>query len=613
MRAHREDAGTAVIRLLPSSGVQWPRIKEAREEEARTIVRFIQTVVETDELEVTVRESDGVTPRRPRYRDICLLVRNRTGLELYSAALEGQGVPYHLDSGRGFFLQQETREAAALLTALDDPSDEVAVVATLKSAPFSASDVELLEFAQAGGRFRIDAAALPASYNGPLREHYAVLLQLLQQKAKMPLPVFVDHVFRETHLLEIQLARRSSQRAANLHLIVQRAADFAANEVDSLRPFVRWLSTQTRTDLAEAEWPVTEADEDVVRILTIHQAKGLEFPIVVLAKLASAQTPDRTIAVVNRERGTIDFQIGRRDARFQTPHFAEEQVRQRRYETAEERRLLYVAATRARDFLVLPAFFTNRAKGYHNDLEETLPGWMTLDYDVQAPGMDNVRMEELVPVPSTMPPTPRPDVAGTRARWQAAREQALKVGAATRAFITPSRIGEDRLKEPRETAPRRWDETGSGGGRHLGTLIHEALRTAALADLPLSIERGRSLCLERGQSELADEVERHLRATLESPLFARVRAADQVERELPLVLVDAERVIEGYVDLAFRDEEGWVIVDYKSTRSPSPEAMTAYEGQIRAYVEAFQGTGVPVRSAFLLFTATGESRKVSLP
>ncbi|MCY3887336.1 MAG: UvrD-helicase domain-containing protein [Chloroflexi bacterium] len=612
LRAHRQEAGTAVIRLLPSSGVQWQRIKEAREEEARTIVRFIQTVVETDELEVTVRESDGVTPRRPRYRDICLLVRNRTELELYSAALEGQGVPYHLDSGRGFFLQQETREAAALLTALDDPSDEVAVVATLKSAPFSASDVELLEFVQAGGRFRIDAAALPASYNGPLREPYAVLLQLLQRKAKMPLPVFVDHAFRETHLLEIQLARRSSQRAANLHLIVQRAADFAANEVDSLRPFVRWLSTQTRTDLAEAEWPVTEADEDVVRILTIHQAKGLEFPIVVLAKLASAQTPDRTIAVVNRERGTIDFQIGRRDARFQTPHFAEEQARQRRYEAAEERRLLYVAATRARDFLVLPAFFTDRAKGYHDDLEEALPGWMTLDYDVQAPGMDNVHMEELVPMPGTMPPTPRPDVAGTRARWQAAREQALQAGAATHEFITPSRIGEDRLKEPRETAPRRWDETGSGEGRHLGTLIHEALRTAALADLPLSIERGKSLCQERGQSDLADEVERHLRATLGSSLFARVRAADQVERELPLVLVDAERVIEGYVDLAFRDEEGWVIVDYKSTRSPSPEAITAYEGQIRAYVEAFQGTGVPVRSAFLLFTATGESRKVSL-
>ena len=613
LRAHREDAGIAVIRLLPNSGVQWRRIKEAREDEAQTIVRFIQTIVETDELEVMVRESGGITPRRPRYRDLCLLVRNRTELELYSQALEVHGVPYHLDSGRGFFLQQETREAAALLTALDDPSDEVAVVATLKSAPFSASDLELLEFAQAGGRFRITALdKLPADYSGPLREHYALLLQLLQQKAKMPLPVFVDHVFRETHLLEIQLARRSSQRAANLHLIVQRAADFAASEVDSLRPFVRWLSTQTRTDLAEAEWPVTEADEDVVRILTIHQAKGLEFPIVVLAKLASAQTPDRTVAVVNRERETIDFQIGRRDARFQTPRFAEEQARQRRYEAAEERRLLYVAATRARDFLVLPAFFTNRAKGYHADLDEALPGWMTLDYDVQAPGMTNVRMGQLVPVPRTMPPTPRPDVTGTRIRWQAAHEEALLAGAAPQEFVTPSRIGEDHWKEPRETEPRRWDEAGSGRGRDLGTLIHDALRTAALADLPLSIEQSRSLCMEQGQNDLADEVEQHLRATLGSDLFARVRAADQVERELPLVLVDSDRVIEGSADLAFRDEEGWTIVDYKSTRSPSPEAIEAYERQIRTYVEAFQGTGVPVCSAFLLFTATGESREVPL-
>ena len=118
--------------------------------------------------------------------------------------------------------------------------------------------------------------------------------------------------------------------------------------------------------------------------------------------------------------------------------------------------------------------------------------------------------------------------------------------------------------------------------------------------------------MEQGQNDLADEVEQHLRATLGSDLFARVRAADQVERELPLVLVDSDRVIEGSADLAFRDEEGWTIVDYKSTRSPSPEAIEAYERQIRTYVEAFQGTGVPVCSAFLLFTATGESREVPL-
>ena len=566
-------------------------------------------------------------------------MRNRTELELYAEALEANGVPYHLDSGRGFFLQQETRDAAALLTALDDPSDEVAVVATLKSAPFSASDLELLEFAQAGGRFRIDPASVPTQYEGPLRDQYTLLLRLLQEKARMSLPTFVDHVFRETHLLEIQLARRSAQRAANLHLIVQRATDFAANDVDSLRPFVRWLSTQTRADLAEAEWPVTEVDENVVRILTIHQAKGLEFPIVVLAKMASAQAPDRSIAVVNRESGTIDFQVGQREARFQTPGFAEAQARQQRYEAAEERRLLYVAATRARDYLVLPTFFTDRATGYHAELEEALPGWMTLDYDVQAPGMANVRVEQLVQTSRPVRPAPQPDLTSTLDRWRTAHEQALAAGASTQRFVTPSRIGHDAPKEPRETEPRQrsadeidrtvaaddsgslgssdpgdsiFDDAGSGRGRDLGTLIHDALRAAELNDLQVSIRRARNLCAERGRDELADEVVQHLRATLESELFDRVRAADRVERELPLVLADPDHVIEGYVDLAFRDEESWTLVDYKSTRRPSPETLEAYDGQVRAYVEAFQATGAQVGGAFLLFTAHGESRGVPL-
>ena len=534
LRSHRQDTGAAVIRLLPNGGVQWRRIKEAREEEARTIVRFIQTVVETDELAVTVPESDGITPRRPRYRDICLLVRNRTELDLYSAALEGHGIPYHLDSGRGFFLQQETREAAALLTALDDPSDEVAVVATLKSAPFSAFGLGTLGACAGRRPFPARRCRTAHQLRGPVTRALCL--------AAAAAPAESEDV--TSHLRRSCLPRDAPPGNSARAPAAASARRTCTSSCKRLRISPRTRSIHCAPLSAgwahrlERTWRKRSGrSPKPTRTLCGSsrsiKPRGLEFPIVVLAKLASAQTPDRTIAVVNRERETIDFQIGRRDARFQTPHFGEEQARQQRYEAAEERRLLYVAATRARDFLVLPTFFTDRATGYHEDLEEALPGWMTLDYDVQTPGMDNVRMEQLVPMPSTMQPTSRPDVASTRTRWQAAREKALERGKATHEFITPSRIGEDHLKEPRETAPRRWDETGTGEARSLGTLIHEALRTAALADLPLSLERGRSLCVERGQSDLTDEVEQHLRATLESALFTQVRAADQVERELP--------------------------------------------------------------------------------
>ena len=644
LTAHREDEGFAVVHLLPNTGVSWRKVGEAREDEARAIVRFIETIVNTDELPLLLPDRSAESGRRaPRYRDVCLLVRNRTELEIYTNQLEQAGIPYHLDSGRGFFLQQEIRDAAAILTALDDPSDEVAVVGALKSAPFAASDLELLEFAHASAgrtrRFHL-TEEMVGDYQGPLRPAVDLLLRLKERKARLPLPAFVDHVLRETHLLDIQLALKKPQRAANLHLVVQRAADFAANEVDSLRPFVRWLSTQSRPDLAEAEWPVTEVEDDVVRILTIHQAKGLEFPIVILAKMAGGEAPDRSIAVVNRQAGTIDFQVGKQGQRFQSPGFAQAQARQVQYDKAEERRLLYVAATRARDYLVLPAFFTERALGYHADLEEALPGWINPDYEVTAPGAVTYRVEHLVQARRAPPSASPPPVAKLLDQWQTAHAAAQERGAVRRRFAAPSQIGHDAPKEARETEPRDraaeevdrhlvteggarpggmgegeslFFSTAAGDGRVRGTLLHDALRLADFSDPEAAAWRARHLCQERARPDLGNEIERDLRTTLASALFQRVRAAEQVERELPLVLVEADQTVEGYVDLAFREPEGWVLVDYKSDRDPSAATLAGYEEQVRAYVRCFRGAGATVADAYLLLTATGEGRPVPLP
>ena len=644
---HRQDGGPSVITLRPNTGAGWRSVADARKEEAAALARLIASMVESDDGAVMVRDTSAPGKRRkPRYRDTCLLVRNRTAIELYTEALDRAGIPYHLDSGRGFFQQQEIRDAAAILTALDDPSDEVAVVAALKSAPFAASDVELLQLANAqreqGGRprFQLGAGILPDAYAGPLRGPIEQLQRLATQKAALPLPAYVDHVLRDTHLLEIQLARGSTARAANLQIIVQRAADFAANEVDSLRPFVRWLSTQSRTDLAEAESPVTEVEDDVVRLLTIHQAKGLEFPIVILAKMAAAENRERQIAVVNRDENRIDFQVGPRDQRFATPGYAAAQARQEVYERAEERRLLYVAATRARDWLVLPVFFTERTLGYHAELAEALPGWLDQSVDVTAPGTLTIRVEELAaaPVQATLPLTP--DVDSLWQEWAQRHGSALARGARAPAFVVPSQVGHDRPKEPRETEPpTRSDETedrdavaedgramsatagadnvywsGATGldARRRGIALHDALFLADFADPEASEWRARRLLDERALSSEAEVVVGDLRRTLQSDLLARARGAARVERELPLVSVTPDRVSEGYVDLAFREDAGWVLVDYKSDRDPSPETTAGYERQVRAYASMLAETGEPVAEGYLLFTRSGREHAIPL-
>jgi ATP-dependent helicase/nuclease subunit A len=656
LQPFRQDDGPAVLALQPNTGVSWRRIDEARADEAKAVTRFIQTIVETDDLPVEVQDGQQVDSARPaRYRDICILVRNRTKLDLYTNELSAAGIPFHLDSGRGFFLQQEIRDAGVILRALDDPSDEVAVVAALKSAPFSASDLELFEYVKEDGKFQLRASAIPADYDGALREPLEQLRALSDQKALISLPAFVDHVLRATHLTELQLGRTDGvQRAANLQIIVQRAADFANNDVDSLRPFVRWLSQQTRSDLAEAESPVTEIEEDVVRILTIHQAKGLEFPIVIMAKMASADAPDRSIAVVDREANHIDFQIGVRERRFQTPGYAAALQRQNVYEESEERRLFYVAATRARDWLVLPIFHTDRAIGYHRLLEEALPGWRDLPDEPIAPGSMHLRAEHLAHLPPRKRKGDRPDVASLVKRWQETHDASIEAGRSTVTVVAPSSLGHDEPKLPRETEPpdRSTDDVdrsasaddgaplGSvdpadsllplirfspdgAAARDRGTAVHDALFLADFHDWPRTEQRARTVFAEKGMTDEADALLQDVRRAFDSALMDRVRAATQVERELPLVSVAPDRIMEGYVDLAFRpatigpeqggpEQGGWVLVDYKTDRQPSAETLQGYEEQVRAYVQMFRQTQEPVSEAFLLLTHSGEAYSVPL-
>ena len=148
--------------------------------------------------------------------------------------------------------------------------------------------------------------------------------------------------------------------------------------------------------------------------------------------------------------------------------------------------------------------------------------------------------------------------------------------------------------------------------RTRGTALHDALAFADLHDWAVTRHRAVRLLTERGLRSLSDDLLRDLETAFRSELLERARVSEQVERELPLVVLEADRNAEGYVDLAFRETAGWVLVDYKSDRDPSQETLDGYAAQMREYVRMFRATGETVTETYLLLTRTGASVPVVL-
>jgi len=304
---------------------------------------------------------DGAAARPLRLSDVCVLIPARTVLGPLIGAFDAAGVPYRVESSSLVYATRAEGDLLAVLRAVDDPSDHLAVVTALRSAAFGFGDDDLYHYRQLCG-----AAYRPWDYLSPQPEHpVAKALEWMQELHSERLwrspGEIVDRVVRERRLLELAFAEdRHRDTWRRLRRAADQARAFSDSTGGTLRAYLGWVDMQRGEGARVVEALVPETDDDAVRIMTVHAAKGLEFPFVVVAGFSGTTPPSRgrrSSELAFPHSGGAFGKLGGRVRSFGSDGVADSEAL---HEFHEDIRTLYVACTRAEDYLAVSLYRTGR-------------------------------------------------------------------------------------------------------------------------------------------------------------------------------------------------------------------------------------------------------------
>jgi ATP-dependent helicase/nuclease subunit A len=593
--------------------------REFIESESKSIAGLIQEIHGSESWKIEDRgDKAGAGWRVPQYGDIAVLLPVLTRADVLEDAFREMGIPYVLEGGKFYYARSEVSSAITVLRAVANPNDCVALYGSLRSIFFGLSDEDLL-------KAHIDGILLDyredAPNDSPLHRPLEILRDLHRCRHERRASETLEILLQKTGAREV-LAASGFQSLANLNKLGRTLRSLQGEATFS--QVVDLFGTIDEEGLAESESRLMEERSDAVRIMSIHKSKGLDFPIVFVAGLGSRkQARGKNILADPREKKVFALSFGSKDSGLQTPLWKEMSDEEKKKESAELVRLLYVALTRARDHMILSTHTTGWKK--QDDSEQWVPATdgTRLDplgafiADCYSQNNEMVRLIDADSLKGTAG-VPKAALSKSGLDWQSAAIREYKE-LHTLLETTPSSeslkaAGQELdASESEDRAPEeRTPEAAGNRGVRLGVAFHEAMERIDLSGAESLSEFTRDIAMRhRLDPENARTLQTMIDTCLSSDLLDRARNAARSERkvfrELPFVRPLNSAVIEeGKIDLLFEEEDGWVLVDYKtdwvSKRNEGVEEFfrNRYAGQIREYVGALRAFRVNVKAAYLL-------------
>ncbi len=608
-QAHRPAAEGRITPLMALEMAELPEDSKAddfRKLEAETVASFIAQLLSEKPI---IQDPKTKVERQIRAGDIAILFRDLSNTEeVYEEALRSRGVPFSVVGGKKFYNRPEIVALETLLSALESPADEAGLVALLRTAIFGFSDEELFLYREKGGNFQFLQSA-----EGKMGEAFLKLRKWREAIREKSSAEALLYLYQATNLLAVVASQtHGTQRVANLLKVVDQCRDLETSQNFTYRAFVKWLSRQREEDSMEGEAPGPEETGNQVTLMTLHKAKGLEFPVVILSSAGkNAEKPKPSSFIVNRAKGSAAFKVGDAKNEYWTAAFPKAQEEEKKRETAETLRLLYVGCTRAQESLVIPRFSQEKAPGFLRPLWERLdfPTVKAVKITVEKGGAEvsplvldldknQANGEGVEKKANELTSLQEEKISRIKARTQA---PALK--------SVTSMVHSDDDKSVREgwnLSGGPEEETLSSSqeeAKAFGVLVHKLLEKGWDWDAAL-LEKGAlawatDLVLSE---EKAKEAAQMAAQALGQEILQRAKKSPHVFRELPLAgKTSSGDFLNAIVDLAFLEGDEWVVVDYKTDRDME-KGMEKYQQQLGYYSDLLgRFSGRKVKETYLYF------------
>jgi ATP-dependent helicase/nuclease subunit A len=622
----REGLPLQDVELLLAGSAEPQSAQEAQEQEARSVAAWIAASVGQTEC---LDKKEG--RRILLHRDIAIVFRSTPAMRAFVEALREREIPFVVEGERYFYSTPEVLDLVNFLRIIDNPSDRMALVGLLRSPLGGFTDLEIMKLKEAEA---LDLRRpLPPGFSEAHAHLWALLRRFHERVGREPLRALLGAMFEESFVLELAArAYHGDQTLANVLKLKRLLESFAAEGVTTLRALLSKVGSFMENDRLEGDSPLADETYDAVRLMTIHKAKGLEFPVVILPSLHSGRRSGQSDPIV------FDWSSGRLGVRAGAVQNLEKfflDAENVEREKEEEKRILYVAMTRARDRLILSGGINLLRPSSETYLEWLRNAWgLSWEAPMEGPmpiGLGEIRVRLAASTPAELrvispaSPVSRVHSIDPEAFAKKWRERSLAGQTALDrpAVMTPSSAASsENSGVPSGHFSALPNEGGlPSDGRLAGILVHRFLEawdfnsdpsgiSAALQKIVSFFFRSEETIEPIRAARIEAEANQLLKTFAVSTVYSHLAASKILAKELPFFYAAPESVlVRGSIDILYRDEKNVLTVgDYKTERIPSgvrlEDLAQRYSEQGRYYREAVgRSFGEPVR--FQLFFLRG--------